>query len=101
MIKPLKSLCKNARDQLIKNQWRAALVQLIKATPLAPCATPRARRDPPGGADPRHSLPPFVTPYGLLGLPWQKTARNFDRGNGVRGGRLSPDTKLRICGVRT
>ena len=101
MIKPLKSLRKNACNQLIENQWLAALVQPIKATPLAPCATPRARRDPPGGSSSRHSLPPSVTPYGLFGLPRQKTARNFDRGNGVRGERLSLASKSRTRGVRT
>lgn len=101
MIKPLKLQRISPQKQLIKNQWRAALVQIAQATPLVACATRRARRDPPGGHDPRHSLPPSVTPYGLFGFLCQKTARNFDRGNGVRGGKLSPASKLRIMGVRT
>lgn len=106
MTKPLKSLCENACDQLIKNQLRAALVQPAKATPLAPCATSRARRDPPGGPPSRHSLPLLPTPYSnFRPSTVQKLARMLVVYCGVGGDWLSLPRQgqgaVLIAGVRT
>lgn len=106
MSKPLKSLVQYADNQLIKNQWSAALVRPAEATPLADPGPARARRDPPGGHPAPHSLPPVVTPCSIFGPNrLQKNREPWSRIMGLGGAcpslRLQGQADGRTVRVRT